>query len=340
VRANLFVPRHASLTTTHHSPLTTRLFSGFTLVEMLVVVAIMAMLMALLLPAVNAAREAGRMTTCNNNLRQLALAMLGHEAQFGRFVTNGWGFRWLGEPDRPTYGPRQPGGWIYNIMGHMERADLRELGLDADPVARRDALGQLMQTSLAVLRCPNRGRPGTAPQQPLSSPYNANWPFEVARTDYAVNEGDFIAPGGPGPSTLAEGDDSNYVWPDMSRVTGICFLRSQITTAQIRDGLSRTFMLGHKYVMVSGWDSAIDPGHDQSPFCGRDWDITRWTTAPPRPDGSTPAPQVFGSAHSRGCNMAFCDASITTLRFDIDSRVFRTLGNRADGMVFDDNELR
>ena len=73
---------------------------GLTLVELLVVVAIIGLPVALVLPAVNAAREAGRRTTCLSNLRQLALGCLQHEQIRGFFPTGGWGRDWVGDPDR------------------------------------------------------------------------------------------------------------------------------------------------------------------------------------------------------------------------------------------------
>jgi prepilin-type N-terminal cleavage/methylation domain-containing protein/prepilin-type processing-associated H-X9-DG protein len=311
---------------------------AMTLVELLVVIAIIAMLTGLMLPAVNAARETARVAHCKNNLRQLGLAMLQYESARTRFCSNGWGFCWIGEPDRD--GVRQSGGWIYSILSYLERNDLRELGRDQDAAARRDSLGKLMRTPLAVLHCPNRGPVCVAPQAPLAAPFNATWTEVSGRTDYAVNGGDFIPEGGPGPPSLAAGDDPQYPWPDTSRVTGICFLRSQITAAHIRDGLGRTFLIGEKYVSQGGYGGYSDPGYDQSPYCGEDWDVNRWTVGPPRRDDSALMPRSFGSAHPSGCNFAFCDASVTTIRFDIDPTVYRSLGHRADGTVFDDAELR
>src|SRR5262245_6586855 len=81
---------------------------GMTLVELLVVIAIVGMLTGLALPAINAAREAGRATVCKNNLRQIALAALLHESSQGYFPSGGWGGAWAPVPGR-GFGPTQPG---------------------------------------------------------------------------------------------------------------------------------------------------------------------------------------------------------------------------------------
>jgi prepilin-type N-terminal cleavage/methylation domain-containing protein len=106
--------------------------AGFTLVELLVVIAIIGILIALLLPAVQAAREAARRSQCQNNLKQLGLGMLLHVDVHQHFSSGGWGWRWVGDPDRGT-GTSQPGGWNYPLLSFIEQQALHELGRDSQP---------------------------------------------------------------------------------------------------------------------------------------------------------------------------------------------------------------
>jgi hypothetical protein len=90
-------------------------------------VAIIAILIALLLPAVQFARESARRISWQNQVRQIALAMHAHEGVHRHLPTGGWGWRWHGEPDR-GFDERQPGGWVYNLLPFVEQAELRHVG--------------------------------------------------------------------------------------------------------------------------------------------------------------------------------------------------------------------
>jgi prepilin-type N-terminal cleavage/methylation domain-containing protein len=136
---------------------------GFTLVELLVVITIIGILVALLLPAVQAAREAARMVQCQNNLKQLSLGMLGFEQTNGHFPAGGWGCDWVGDPDRGT-DIEQPGGWFFAILPHVEQLPLYQLGSNGNPNestttgTKAVGTGQRIQTPLAVMNCPTRRR--------------------------------------------------------------------------------------------------------------------------------------------------------------------------------------
>src|SRR5690242_9173257 len=106
-----------------------RLVAAFTLVELLVVIAIIGVLVALLLPAVQAARESARRTQCINQLKELTLGGMNHEGAMKHFPTGGWGIKWVGDADR-GYGQQQPGGWIYNILPFIEQRAKHDMPKD------------------------------------------------------------------------------------------------------------------------------------------------------------------------------------------------------------------
>jgi len=83
------------------------------------------------LPAVQAVRESARRTVCNNQLKQLALAAQNHEGVVEYFPSSGWGFLWVGDPDRGL-GLSQPGGWIYDSLQFLEQENLHSIGAGLD----------------------------------------------------------------------------------------------------------------------------------------------------------------------------------------------------------------
>ncbi|HVA48839.1 MAG TPA: DUF1559 domain-containing protein [Pirellulales bacterium] len=312
---------------------------GVTLMELLVVISIIGMLMALLLPAVQASRESGRRMQCQDHLRQQGLALFNHESAFGRLPSNGWGYLWVGDPDRGT-GPRQPGGWIYATLPYLERGDLRRLGTGQAKSDKEKSLALLLAFPLTLFNCPSRRAPALYPTP--WQPFNSSAIYAAAKSDYAVNGGDVFLDVGEGPLTLAQGDDPNYQWPKpKTDFTGVCFLRSEITFAHIKDGKSYTYLVGEKN--VRDYTSGTDKGDDQSMYSGDDFDIARWT-----PLGWTPLNDAagnydfgrFGSPHPHGCNFVFCDGSVRTIGYGVDAEVHRRLGNRQDLEVIDDGWLK
>lgn len=287
---------------------------GVTLLELLVVIAIIGILFAILLPAVQQVRESGRRVTCINNLHQLALASQNFENSHRFLPSNGWGYRWIGDPARGP-GEKQPGGWVFHLAPFLEV---------------NSSLPSIFP-QIANLKCPARPSPLLGPANPVSAPFNGEFVNLVPKSDYAICEGDFISDTRAGPQTLPLGDSQGYQWTSMRHVSGVSFQRSQVKNAQITDGLSHTYLIGEKNVCRSFYDSLGDLGYDATYFSGVDLDLNRWSHFSPAPDGLVPGVRQFGSAHTQGWGMSFCDGSTRFLPFSIDAHVHRISGNRHDG---------
>ena len=306
---------------------------GFTLIELLVVISIIGMLMALTLPAVNAARESARRIQCTNNLKQLGLAVQSHENAQGKYPSGGWGFQWYTDGDRGV-GKKQPGGWPYAILPYIEQMQLFESQKGKSDAEKQDALMLLLTRPISLFNCTSRRSLGLYPWQENEIgffPYNLDdYPADVAKTDYAINGGDNDPQYGNIPMTLEQGDNPLFPWNDFSKANGICYLRSEVTTAQVVDGLSNTYCIGEKWVRTSGGQ---DRGDDTSMYCGFDKDNTRWTNLPPMHDNSQEGWDQFGSAHPGVCLFVFCDGSTRPMSYDIDPEIHRCLGARNDRQI-------
>jgi prepilin-type processing-associated H-X9-DG protein len=141
-----------------------------------------------------------------------------------------------------------------------------------------------------------------------------------------------------GPATIALAEDPNYQWNPptglMLDSTGICTLRSEYKMAQIEDGTSKTYMAGEKYLSPDNYSNGVDGADNLSAFQGYDIDTHRWTCEAAlrdRPGYSNPF--IFGSNHTSGWNVAYCDGSVHSLPFSLDLTIHRGLSNRHDGQV-------
>ncbi len=326
---------------------------AFTLVELLVVITIIGILISLLLPAVQSAREAARRAQCSNNLKQIGLAMLNHEQSRGYFPTGGWGWGWLGDPDR-GFGITQPGGWIYNILPFMEQEGLYNLQRDkttSTSPTRTAAAAQMISTPLTIFNCPSRRRAVVYPQWVYQN-YRYRSADDIrlaAKTDYAANGGDKNThPGAIGvwSSSCWNSDCGPDTAPDDATLavkaeqvanygpTGIVHILSTVKAAQVRDGLSNTYLAGEKYLTPDAYDTGGDSGDNETLYIGDNGDISRWTFSTPMQDrpGWYDCYR-FGSAHAAGFNAVLGDGTVRMITFSIDPTLHLRLGNRRDGQA-------
>jgi prepilin-type N-terminal cleavage/methylation domain-containing protein len=315
--------------------------AAFTLVELLVVIAIIGILIGLLLPAINAAREAGRRTQCLNQVKQLGLACMHHESTNGFFPTGGWSWNWVGDPDF-GYTRAQPGGWVYNILPFMEYKQVHDMGAGMSLSAKKPVFAMAASTMIPTICCPSRRQPRLYPNP--ETMVNSNKASQAAHTDYAASSGSNQsnvpailewAPtsGNPGDVGSAPGKTP---YPNTGPCDGVIFSTSMIRIVDITDGMSSTYLLGEKYLspdryLDSSWKADNDP-YTQ----GSDWDNLRWCDQAPMQDqAGVDDAEVFGSAHPGVFIMATCDGGSHGVSYDIDLTTHQRLGCRRDGRTVD-----
>ena len=312
---------------------------GFTLVELLVVVTIIGILIALLMPAVQAARESGRRARCANNLKQIGLAFLQHLEKHGRYPTGGWGVRWVGDADR-GFTRRQPGGWVYNILPFMEQPALWEQPADGQPdvltSTQKDGARDMVRTPLELMNCPSRRRAILYPDAGYLWAHNMSSTDKGARTDYCGSAGTRALCTGTGNiNSLARGDefrDSDWI----GRSDGITYQWSEVESAQVTDGESNTYMVGEKYLSPDRYLNGVDSSDNESMYVGDDRDTLCNSSYRPLQDTPSVFNQFcFGSPHPAGWNVCLCDGSVRLMNFTINPTTHLHLGDRNDGQPID-----
>lgn len=203
--------------------------SAFTLVELLVVIAIIGVLVALLLPAVQAAREAARRSSCMNNLRQLSLGLANYESSNGELPP---AFQY-DERQNPATTSRPGINWVISILPYIEGASLYDMFDQSEPISRA-ANEQARSQSLALMLCPSDERN----REPMNggAAIGNNW----ARGNYGCNAGN-----GPSIKNWRNGiwgPDSEGWQSDLHR--GVMGPNVAMPLKRITDGLSNTMLLG------------------------------------------------------------------------------------------------
>ena len=312
---------------------------AFTLVELLVVIAIIGILIAMLLPAIQAARETARIAQCKNNLKQIGLACITHNSLYKHYPTGGWGYYWTGDPDR-GYDQNQPGGWAYNILPFMEEQAVHDIGKGQLAATKATTLIQQVTSPVKGFACPSR-RSEFSLLPYLNSngdvQYNVNsfTGKNVVRGDYFANAGDQKnnqKGGGPADATGFNPDTVLYPGTPDDYATGVSFRRSMIKDRDIKDGTSKTYLVGEKFLAPSLYSTGGDPADNEWLFVGYDNDLFRTSVNVPEQDSGTQGSgNTWGSAHRNTFHMVFCDGSVHAIPYTLDLTIHKQLGNRADG---------
>jgi hypothetical protein len=303
-----------------------------------------------LLPAVQAAREAARRTTCTNNLKQIVLGMLTHEDVHHHLPTGGWCYYWAGDPDQ-GYDRAQPGTWSYNILEYIEQGNLRRMGSGASVLDRRKALGQLISTPLPNFMCPSRRSSPLAVYSSSFTIANATTDRPLSKTDYAAVGGSVSAPGasftfapsaGTAAGVFTALESGSAKWPTAfsNACNGTTCIAKFIRLAEITDGSSNTLLVGEKNVDPIGIETGNDYGDNEATLVGYDWDNIRFAETILWQDRQgVYDPYRFGSSHPAGAGFGFGDGSVHWISFQVDLLTFQRQAMRADGQSAIDGTL-
>lgn len=299
--------------------------NAFTLVELLVVVAIIGLLVGLLLPAVQAAREAARRLQCSNNLRQMGIAMHNYESSYRVFPHGGAGSVSL---THPAARARNRLSWGAAILAFLEQAPLYHTIHQAHPYIHPDnaAAGS---TLVATYLCP------TSPKGEQFRPNGdaLNTPAIYARTDYAGNYGERSLRCFP-----ATNCQNNYGTATGGRGTLLIGLDMEVAIRDITDGTSNTILVGEAPEgLHSIWIGHKNVFDQSAPLNAKISASSTWQPCLPpfrsRRGEFCDFGQEFHSYHSGGANFLLADGSAHFMASTIDLTVCAAMLSRSGGEV-------
>jgi prepilin-type N-terminal cleavage/methylation domain-containing protein/prepilin-type processing-associated H-X9-DG protein len=298
---------------------------GFTLIELLVVVSIIAVLIGLLLPAVQQAREAARRAQCANNLKQIGIALHNYHGSVDVFPSGYVSTVPPGVLNYPELGP----GWAWGavILNQLEQAPIYA-AINFSAQITEPASLTARTSVVSVFLCPS-----STPTGPVSLFASENGP--VAISDLAASQ--YLASAGQGEIEEVPGTNN-----------GVFYRNSQIGLRQILDGSSQTLMLGERSRNLADatWVGAIPA---LFACTNPDWSVHDCATSnvmvlantgpwPDEPWVNVPnhkgaKADDFWSLHPGGCNFLLCDGSVRFIKETVNPVVFSALATRAGGEV-------
>jgi prepilin-type N-terminal cleavage/methylation domain-containing protein/prepilin-type processing-associated H-X9-DG protein len=324
---------------------------GFTLVELLVVIAIIGVLIALLLPAVQSAREAARAVQCANHLKQIGLGLLNYESSLRVFPPGaisshiGDGRYDIWAEARRTTGDNQGTSWMLQILPYIEQEALYSNWRFNKPLASNAALAQ---ADIALFYCPSR-RGQVRPEDPIIM--FDGW--TAGGNDYAGCMGygngylnDSSAGGnypcGNRPILIAAQLQSNRnsKHPDLegARCLGILHPRASVSAGEIRDGMSNTIIVG-EHQRLHGWPLAGVGGDSDRQcwtFSSDGWAVGGASTMMNFHYWGSINNRHFespGSEHPGGAQFALADGSVHFFSENADPYVFYFMSTYDAGEV-------